>query len=99
MEGEMKKGVGYDFKTSNTAPTAYKCLICHLLIRSCTELPCGHSYCRECLERWEELKIQENKKLERFKIYINYYCFKFYFRKEKLLIESNLKKRIFKNIF
>ena len=66
MEEEIKKGVGYDFKTKYTAPTAYKCLICHLLIRGFTELTCGHSYCRECLKRWEELKIQENEKLERF---------------------------------
>ena len=69
MEEEIKKGVGYDFKTKNTAPTAYKCLICHFLIRGCTELTCGHSYCRECLERWEELKTQENKKLERLKFF------------------------------
>ena len=68
MAEEMKKGVGYNFKTKHTVPTAYKCLICHLLIRGCTELTCGHSYCRECLERWEELKIQENEKLKRLDI-------------------------------
>ena len=61
----MNKVVGYDFKTKNTAPSTYQCLICHLLIRGFTELTCGHTFCCECLDRWEQLKIQENEKLQR----------------------------------
>ena len=68
MVEDIKKVIGYDFKTKNPAPTAYQCLICHLLIRGCTELKCGHSYCKECLEHWEDFKREENKKLKRFEL-------------------------------
>ena len=56
---------GYDFQTKDKTPTIYQCLICHLLIRDFTELPCSHPYCRECLLRWEEQKSEENRKLKR----------------------------------
>ena len=67
MAQAIDKGTGYDFITkSKNTPTAYKCLICHLLIHDFTELQCGHSFCKECLERWEKAKKKENTKLERY---------------------------------
>ena len=57
--------IGYDFTAKHPTPKAYECMICHLLIRGCTELKCGHSFCKLCLERWEEkkkdLKGEENR--------------------------------------
>ena len=66
---------GYEFETKNASvPKSYYCIICHLLIRECTELPrCLHSYCRACLERWEQNKKKENIKLEdRYKPQFHY---------------------------
>ena len=62
---EKQEIVGYNFITKEPSPKAYQCMICHLLIRGCTELKCGHSFCKLCLERWEEkkkdLKGEENR--------------------------------------
>ena len=62
---EKQEIIGYDFTTKHPAPKAYQCMICHLLIRGFTELKCGHSFCKLCLERWEEkrkdLKGEENR--------------------------------------
>ena len=53
---------GYDFQTKDTTPDIYQCQICHLLIRNFTELPCDHSFCRECLLHWEKQKSEEEDK-------------------------------------
>ena len=70
MAEQVTKVIGYDFNTKHPVPKAYQCLICHLLIRGFTELKCGHSFCKLCLERWEELKREENKKLKRFEFLV-----------------------------
>ena len=70
MAEKIMKNSGYDFKPKQPVPTAYTCMICHLLIRDCTELKCGHSYCKECLKHWEDLRLEENEKLKRFEFYI-----------------------------
>ena len=62
MDQATHKENGYDFKTKDeNVPDEYQCMICHLLIRSFTELSnCGHTYCRACLEKWEQTKIEES---------------------------------------
>ena len=53
---------GYDFKTTEKkTPPEYVCLICQLLLKKATELPCSHVYCQECLLKWEEKKLEESK--------------------------------------
>ncbi|XP_066921068.1 TNF receptor-associated factor 3-like [Clytia hemisphaerica] len=56
---------GYEFKVKGKLPTTCQCLICQELIRECTELPCHHPYCKSCLLRWEDQKLEENERLGR----------------------------------
>uniref|UniRef100_A0A7M5XCZ4 Uncharacterized protein n=2 Tax=Clytia hemisphaerica TaxID=252671 RepID=A0A7M5XCZ4_9CNID len=58
----MDNSGGYTFKLeSGEIPAEYKCLICHLLIRNATELPCSHVFCDQCLLKWEERQHDMNK--------------------------------------
>ena len=43
---------GHDFQTKTK--TLYECMICKMIIKQFTELPCEHFSCRTCLEKWEE---------------------------------------------
>jgi len=52
---------GYDFETVDPTPAEYVCMICHMLLREAIKLPCTHIYCKDCLVRWENIKINENK--------------------------------------
>jgi len=52
---------GYDFETVDPIPAEYVCLICQMLLREATELPCTHIYCKNCLVRWEDKTLNENK--------------------------------------
>ena len=45
--------------TEVTTPKEYVCQFCYLLLKKATELPCSHAYCKDCLVRWEEKKVQE----------------------------------------
>eukprot|EP00111_Clytia_hemisphaerica_P017206 TCONS_00050925-protein len=55
---EGKKG--YDFVTVDPSKGEENmCLICRLLIRVCAELPCGHAFCKSCLERWESGGVEK----------------------------------------
>ena len=51
---------GYDFITVHPVKDTFKCVICHLLLKQTTELPCNHVFCRSCLTRWEETLAPEN---------------------------------------
>ena len=44
---------GYDFEVVGPFEKEYECPICMLLIRDTIELPCGHTMCKSCLEKWE----------------------------------------------
>ena len=59
--------VGYNFETKSSTQPSYQCSICMFLIRSCMELKdCGHTFCRECLDRLEQQQQEENEKLQRY---------------------------------
>ncbi|XP_066914172.1 uncharacterized protein [Clytia hemisphaerica] len=51
MEDE-NTGYPFDF-----LETDFQCVICTMVIRGFTELPCGHAGCKFCIERWEKKKV------------------------------------------
>ena len=61
--------VGYDFDTKFEKSPLHQCSICKFLIRGCTELDCGDTFCRECLDRWEQQQQKENEQRYFTKIY------------------------------
>lgn len=42
----------------NKIDSPYKCAVCLNLLLNPITLPCGHSVCQECLERWMEFKSE-----------------------------------------
>ena len=58
-EQQQQHIIGYDFQSKEKFPSAYQCVICHLLIRKLIELPCSHPYCEQCLLRWEQQKLDK----------------------------------------
>ena len=50
---------GYDFEIDGPLVKEYECPICLLLLRDCVELPCSHSLCKSCLQRWEDSPLEE----------------------------------------
>ena len=57
---------GYDFDMVGIIPAEYKCIICHLLLKETTGLPCSHAFCRQCLTKWEDNQIERNEILQRY---------------------------------
>lgn len=47
---------GYDYETSSEIFKEYECVICQHLIREAMMLPCHHSFCKQCLQKWEKQK-------------------------------------------
>uniref|UniRef100_A0A7M5XHW0 RING-type domain-containing protein n=3 Tax=Clytia hemisphaerica TaxID=252671 RepID=A0A7M5XHW0_9CNID len=45
---------GYPF---DFLETDFQCIICTMVIRGFTELPCGHAACKFCIEKWEKQKV------------------------------------------
>ena len=44
---------GYDFEIAGDTIKEYECPICLLLIRDASMLPCTHTLCQTCLQKWE----------------------------------------------
>ena len=48
---------GFDFEFKDKK-SLYECPICKNIINQCTELPCHHTTCKSCLEKWERQKFE-----------------------------------------
>ncbi|XP_066923492.1 TNF receptor-associated factor 6-like [Clytia hemisphaerica] len=48
------ENAGYPF---DFLETDFQCIICTMVIRGFTELPCGHAGCKFCIEKWEKQKV------------------------------------------
>ena len=68
--------VGYDFDTKSEKSPLHQCSICKFLIRGCTELDCGDTFCRECLDRWEQQRKENEQR------YLQYHFKKSYLQEK-----------------
>ena len=57
---EYRGGFDADFDTP--LPTDFTCCICFLAFREPMQLPCGHQFCKTCLEACKETQVFFNLK-------------------------------------
>ena len=51
---------GFQFTMVNSMKE-YECPICLSMIKNATELNCSHLMCRECLEYYEKIQVEQHK--------------------------------------
>ena len=50
---------GYDADFDTPLPTDFTCCICFLAFREPMQLPCGHQFCKICLDTCRETQVSD----------------------------------------